>query len=92
MPRNPRLVCAGCDKAIDGSGSLRCSTDLFRLFISIRCFKKVEPGDASCQLCRYKFGNWLRKVKGDFDQVIDRISSENGEVSMKLDTIWLQLM
>ena len=89
MPRNPRLVSAGCEKAIDGSSSLRCSTDLFRLFISIRSLKKVEPGDASCRRCRCKFDNWLRKVKGDFDQVIDRMSSEDGEVSMELDTVYL---
>lgn len=88
MPRNPRLVCAGCEKVIDDSGSLRCSADLFRLFMSIRSLKKVEVGDAACRRCRYKFDNWMKKTKGDFDQLIDTIRSESPLVSTMLITLW----
>ena len=92
MPRNPRLVCAGCEKVIDDSSSLRCSADLFRLFMSIRSLKKVEVGDPACRRCRYKFDNWMKKTRGDFDQFIDTIREESPLVSTILITLWSEFM
>lgn len=85
MPRNPRLVCAGCEKAIDDSSSLRCSADLFRLFMSIRSLKRVEVGDPACRRCRYKFDNWLKKTKGDFCNLMETMKSESSLVSTILN-------
>lgn len=72
MPRNLRATCAGCDKTIDGSAIFRCSNGLFRLFLSARALKKIEPSDPACRRCRSKFDNWVKKTKGDFDGMIDR--------------------
>lgn len=85
MPRNPGLVCAGCEKAIDDSSSLRCSADLFCLFMSIRSLKRVEVGDPACRRCRYKFDNWIKKTKGDFSNLIETMKSESSSVSLILN-------
>ena len=66
------MTCAGCDKTIDGSAIFRCSNGLFRLFLSARALKKIEPSDPACRRCRSKFDNWVKKTKGDFDDMIDR--------------------
>jgi hypothetical protein len=47
-----------------------CSNNLLRLFLSARCLKKVSPLDAVCRKCRWKFDNWIRKTKEDFDDFI----------------------
>ena len=47
-----------------------CSNKLLRLFVSIRRLKKVSPLDTVCRKCRWKFDNWIKKTKEDFDDFI----------------------
>lgn len=79
MPRSDRITCAGCDKRIDGGSIYRFSNNLFRLFISARTLKKVAISDPVCRKCRWKFDNWVKKTKGDFN---DFTGMENVEKLM----------
>lgn len=76
MPRSDRRTCAGCNKRIDGGLAFGCSNNLLRLFLSARALKKVDYSDAVCRKCRSKFDNWLRKVKGEFDDFVQFKSVE----------------
>lgn len=71
MPRTDRTTCVGCDKRIDGGSLYGFSNNMFRLFISARALKKVTISDAACRKCRWKFGNWMKKTKGDFNDFME---------------------
>ena len=77
MPRANRVKCTGCEKLINDGAVYGCTNGLFRLFLSARSLKKVEVSDPACRKCRWKFDNWLKKSKGDFDHIIDRDVFDN---------------
>lgn len=66
MPRTNRITCVGCVKQMDGNNQHTCSNQLFRLFLSARCLKKVAVSDHACRKCRWKFDSWMKKTKEDF--------------------------
>ena len=89
MPRTNRIACAVCEKQIDDGAVYGCSNSLFRLFLSARTLKKVAHSDPACQKCRSKFDNWIRKTKGDFDNMLGRNGVESHIVSTFYDLDFL---
>ena len=76
MLRADRITCAGCDKRIDGGSIFEFSSNLFRLFISTRTLKVVTTSDSVCRKCRWKFDNWTKKTKSNFNDFMGNQSVE----------------
>ena len=85
MPRTDRITCAGCDKQIDGGSLNACSNNLFRLFLSAWSLKRVTFTDSACRKCRYKFDNWMKKTKDDFQDFICSNDAEKVTVSFSMN-------
>ena len=92
MPRTNRITCAGCEKQINDNVVYGYSNSLFRLFLSARTLKKVAHSDAACGKCRSKFDNWIRKTKGDFDDILGGNGVENIMVSTFRDLHFLLML
>ena len=85
MPRRDRITCARCDKQIDGGSLNACSNNLFRWFLSARSLKRVTFTNSVCRKCRYKFDNWMKKTKDDFQDFISSNDAEKVTVSFSMN-------
>jgi hypothetical protein len=85
MPRADRITCAGCEKQIDRGSLNACSNNLFRLFLSARSLKRVTFTDFACRKCRYKFDNWMKKTRDDFQNFVRTNDAEKVTVRFSMN-------